>query len=133
MNRTRVFWCLVYVVIASVLLLRFLSAAGPVVQDGLSFHLRHWVWAAAWGALGIGLSLYTSRFEGESRHSHYLTYFVFLWGVAIFSGLAVSGLRGGPQPYLLSALTAIVVGFSGDSLAGIVDKLSGWTRPRPPL
>lgn len=83
------------------------------------------LWCTGWSAVGIGLGLWNDRENDTDRvkeHLHYITYFIFVWFIASLAGFSV--FENGLRSYAVSALTGIAIGFTGDSLAGLLLDLS---------
>ncbi len=59
-----------------------------------------------------------------SKHLHYITYFIFVLFIAALAAFVVFSSADGLKSYAGSALTAIAIGFVGDSLAGAILKLA---------
>ncbi len=131
MNNTRVLWGIIYFLVGVVLISCFAVIMWPALRAWVSQNHRLLIWSAGWSAVGIGLGLLNSRNDGRRDHLHYVTYFVFVFFVATLAALATSQLKEEPHSYIVSTLTGIAVGFSGDSLAGIISKLSGRFLQKP--
>jgi hypothetical protein len=88
------------------------------------------LWCSGWAAFGIGCGLINSRYddinEGKNDKDkkknkggkmHYVLYFSFVWFIAFLAALTMVGANN-IKFYAATALVAIVVGFTGDKLAG---------------
>jgi hypothetical protein len=88
-------------------------------------------WCVGWSSIGIALGLWNSRTNFASHlsiHLHYVTYFIFILIFASVSAFTVSLSGKDLRSYCASFLTAIAVGFAGDSLAGLITHFSGWIK-----
>ena len=130
MNNIRIRWCLVYLLVGIAVLAFFCVIKCPNIQKLLTENLSNMLWCLAWSSIGISLGLWNSRHNKTQDgrlfpNKHYYTYYFFVLFIGALSAfvtlLSFNGLRGDAA----SALTAIVIGFTGDSLAGVILKLSG--------
>ena len=136
MKNVRIRWCVIYLLIGGTFLISFCIIKCPNLQKLLTENLSNILWCLGWSSVGISLGLYNSRggIESESetgkqsetlsKNKHYYTYYLFVLFIGVLAAfvtlLSFDGLRG----YAASALTAIIIGFTGDSLAGVILKLS---------
>lgn len=126
MNSTRVCWSLVYLFLGILLLIFFITIKKPELSI-LKTDLTKILWCLSWPAVGIGLGLYNSRNDDDEinrRHRHYFSYFLFVWFIGFLAAF-VAFTNFPLCSYAAAALTGIVIGFSGDSLAGKL-RLNQW-------
>ncbi|MDD5505932.1 MAG: hypothetical protein PHR73_04170 [Candidatus Omnitrophica bacterium] len=98
------------------------------------------IWCAGWALFGIGCGLINSRYddinEGKSKKdrkknvggpAHYLFYFLFVGFIATLTAfVALEAYEDSEAKfYAVAALVAVVLGFTGDKLAGKLFELSG--------
>lgn len=125
-NKVRVGWGFLYLIVGVFLLTpRFFSLCN---FDWVRSHWGTLSWIIGWSSLGIGLGLLNSRIKPSVQtrtrmNLHYITYFIFVLFIASLAAFVAFSARAGLRSYAASALTAIVIGFSGDSLAGLIEKL----------
>ena len=84
-------------------------------------------WCFGWSAFGIAAGLANSRNDNTTtarKKCHYFIYFLFVLFIASLAAFAAFlSTENTHLAYVFSALVAIVVGFSGDKLAGEIIKL----------
>jgi len=122
-NQTKIFWCIVYLIIGILLLGVALVPKISILLQILITHLTLILWCIGCAAIGIALGLYNGRKSGIRDRAHYVTYFFFVLFFATTAALTASFIGKGLQSYSSSCLTAIGIGFAGDSLAGIINKI----------
>ena len=108
-------------------MLVFFEIFGKPGWNVLIRYLPKLLWCLGWAAMGIGLGLWNDRKNNTgntAQHRHYFTYFIFVWSIAFLTSFYEALANGSLRSYVLSCLTAVVIGFSGDSLAGIISKLA---------
>ena len=82
------------------------------------------LWCLRCGAFGIALGLYNSRKDkggNTSNNEHYIFYFTFVLFLAALSAFVMFGNnieKGFLHAQASATLVGIVVGFTGDKLAG---------------
>ena len=127
MNPKRVFWCIVYLIFGFALLFLFCNSQFPELRRLLTENLSTMLWCFGWSSVGIALGLWNDRKNTTPRvsnHAHYVTYFIFVLFVAALAAFIAFSANDGLKAYAASALTAIVIGFVGDGLAGVILKLA---------
>ena len=127
MNQVRLFWCGIYLFVGAILISIFLLKQSPdlnnLVKDNLSLILL----CVGCSSIGISLGLWNSRNNKNEKtleHLHYITYFIFVLIIASLGAFVAYFSASGVASYARLILTAIVIGFAGDSLAGAILKLS---------
>ena len=108
-------------IISAVLLGLFLWFKRPTI---FTRHMEI-LWCLGWAAFGVGCGLINSRYDDINKkkkedkdikknkggHMHYILYFSFVGFIATLAALTM--IKNG---YTASALTGIVIGFTGDKL-----------------
>ena len=81
------------------------------------------IWSLGWTAIGIGTGLINDRNNPSNRAKnrlHYWTYFPLVLFFGTIAGITVFLKVHGPGTYPISLLASFAIGFSGDSLAGVI-------------
>ena len=119
------FWYLVFSLIA---LAGFLiSGLKFLFPNVFPLYLRQFIWCLSWAAFGIGSGLINSR-DNESKRlnkvSHYFFYFGFVLLIATLAAfIPLTSIKDNfYAAYATAALAGIVVGFTGDALAGKIEE-----------
>ncbi|MCK9614850.1 MAG: hypothetical protein M0R48_05010 [Candidatus Omnitrophica bacterium] len=124
-NPIRLNWFCIYLALGISTFFFFLVIGIFALPCLLNGYLQEILWCASWAAIGISSGLYNSRTESDGnskKHKHYYTYFLFVWFVATLAGWTMIK-DGDLRSYIVACLVGIVVGFTGDKLAGKIFEL----------
>ena len=127
MKAVRIKWCLGFGISGAVLITFWLWRQGGLqkLDEFFGQNIEKIWWCLGASAIGISLGLWNSRDKTEGKlkeHKHYRTYFVFVFVAASLTAFVVLS-DNSARSYAASALTGMAVGFIGDSLAGLMEKL----------
>ena len=127
-NKTRVCAAKVFLVIGALAAIVWLIFRGQQFFAAICANRESLLWSSGWTAIGIGIGLINDKNNSSNRAKidyHYWTYFAFVLFVGTVTGVvAFLGIKGKEKEvaYLTSSLVALAIGFSGDSLAGVIVK-----------
>ncbi len=127
MNPVRVSWCAVYLMVGFALLFLFCNNQCPELKKLLAENSSALLWCFGWSSVGIGLGLWNDCKNPTKKAKeclHYITYFIFVLFIAALAAFVAFSSADGLKAYAGSALTAIIIGFAGDSLAGAILRLA---------
>jgi len=124
--RRRARW--IYLSIGIILLGAFCVREFPILLSVLCKHLSAILWSAGWAFTGIGLGLWfdpknDSEDQKANSSLHYVTYFLFVLFISFCAAFSVLLATADLRSYILSALTGMTIGFSGDALGGLILKV----------
>lgn len=127
-NLVRLIWCGLYGLFGIILLIIFFVIKQPNFNNFFSTHYLNILWVIGWSAIGISTGLCNSLDDKSvpaRSYLHYITYFPFVLFIASLAAFVVflSVINNNLLAFASSALTAIVVGFAGDKLAGKISSL----------
>jgi len=119
-NRVRMRWFLIYLIVGILLLILFLIIRKPALLDIIQRYFSDVVWCSGWSAIGVSLGLYNSRTVtggNSERCRHYFTYFLFVLGIATLAAFVVfESFNVNIRSYAAAMLAGITIGFLGDKL-----------------
>lgn len=124
-NKTRVCAAKVFLGIGALAVIGWLTFRR---QQFLTTIFANWealVWSLGWTAVGIGTGLINDRNNSSKRAynpSHYWTYFSLVLFFGTITGVAIFLEVHNLGAYPISLLASVAIGFSGDSLAGVIVK-----------
>ncbi len=120
-NKVRVMWAGIFLLLGIFTGIAFIAKEALNFESWLDANLVGIFWASSWSAFGIAGGLWNSRINKTEKllqHSHYMTYFIFVWFISTMASLLALS-----KSHLASALVGIAVGFTGDALAGLMHNL----------
>ncbi|MBU4511128.1 hypothetical protein KJ830_08800 [bacterium] len=128
MNLVRLIWCGLYGLLGIIFLIIFFVVKQPDFNKFFGTHYLNILWVFGWSTIGISAGLCNSRDDKTPvvrSYLHYITYFLFVLFIASLAAFVafLSIINNNLLAFASSALTAIVVGFVGDKLAGKISSL----------
>lgn len=126
-NKVRVLWGKIYLIIGLLCLIIVGVTQCPALLEFLQRYYLLILWCCGWAAIGIFAGLMSTRGlndEGQKKNYHYFTYFIFVLFFAASVAFTFSSKYQFPYSYTAACFIALIIGFSGDSLAGVMNDLS---------
>ena len=116
----------IYFLLGILLLAIFCLCSSPRWMDIIE-HLSAILWCLSFSSIGIGLGLWVDPKNDPNdikarEPLHYLTYFIFVLIISTAVSFSIFLANTGLQAYVLSFLSSVTIGFTGDALAGIILK-----------